>query len=106
MSLKIAPPPFVRALPIQYPPSEIYYFKPLDERVPVYEKGFTLLQEVVVEATTASERALRGQKTLTLTGTLEYQACDDKVCFNPAAVPISWTVALTPNLTDRPNRGR
>ena len=29
--------------------SEIYHFKPLNERVPVYQKPFTLAQEVVLE---------------------------------------------------------
>jgi len=33
-----------------------------------------------------------------ITGTLEYQACDDKLCYNPTSVPLSWTVALTPLL--------
>lgn len=98
VSLKVAPQPFLRTLPIRYPASEIYHFKPLDERVAVYQRAFTLLQEVVVEVTSEAERALRNQKTLTVTGILEYQACDDKVCFNPAAVPLSWTVALTPNI--------
>ncbi len=104
VSLSVAPQPFVRTLPIRYPPSEIYDFKPLDERVPVYRKAFTLLREVVVEVTSEAERALRDRKTLTMTGVLEYQACDDKVCFTPATVPLTWTVALTPNITERPNR--
>lgn len=29
-----------------------------------------------------------------ITSALEYQASDDKVCFNPARVPISFTVTL------------
>jgi hypothetical protein len=33
---------------------------------------------------------------LTVEATLEYQACDDKICFNPQSVPMSWTVALKP----------
>jgi len=102
VSLLITPQPFVRTLPIQYPASEIYFFEPLNERVPVYQKPFTLLQEVVVEVTSEAERALRTQQTLRITGALEYQACDDKVCFNPATIPLSWTIALTPNFTRAP----
>lgn len=104
VSLRVAPQPFVRTMPLQFPPSEIYFFEPLNERVPVYQQEFTLLQEVVVEVTSEAERALRDQKTLTFTGALEYQACDDKVCFNPSTIPLSWTVAVTPNITDQPNR--
>jgi peroxiredoxin len=104
IGLTIAPQPFVRVLPAQYPPSEIYFFKPLNERVPVYQKPFTLMQEVVPEATEEAQAAFRGKDTLTLTGTLEYQACDDKLCFNPASVPLSWHLALRPFITERPIR--
>ena len=31
---------------------------------------------------------------MTIHATLEYQACDDKVCFIPQSVPLSWTIAL------------
>jgi peroxiredoxin len=104
IGLTVAPQPFVRVLPAQYPPSEIYFFKPLNERVPVYQKPFTLMQELVPEATEEAQAAFRGKDTLTLTGTLEYQACDDKLCFNPASVPLSWQLALRPFITERPVR--
>jgi len=104
IGLTIAPQPLVRVLPAQYPPSEIYFFEPLNERVPVYQKPFTLIQEVVPEATEEAQAAFRGKDVLTLTGTLEYQACDDKLCFNPASVPLSWQVALRPFITERPVR--
>lgn len=32
--------------------------------------------------------------TVNITGALEYQACDDKVCFNPTRVPISFVLSL------------
>ena len=96
VAVTIAPQPFVRVQPTQYPRSEIYFFKPLNERVPVYQKPFTLLQEVIPEVTADAEAAFRGKDTLSLVGTLEYQACDDKVCYNPASVPLSWTLALRP----------
>ena len=37
ISLNIAPQPHVRTMPLRYPPSEIYNFVPLNERVPVSE---------------------------------------------------------------------
>ena len=33
---------------------------------------------------------------LTLTGRLDYQACDDAICFNPASVPLTWTLTVSP----------
>jgi hypothetical protein len=38
---------------------------------------------------------------MTITGILTYQACDDKVCFNPQAVPLSWTMTLKALDTER-----
>jgi Thiol:disulfide interchange protein DsbD, N-terminal len=102
IALTISAQPFVRVSPIRYPPSEIYFFKPLNERVPVYQKPFTLTQEIIPEVTAEAEAAFRGKDSLRLMGTLEYQACDDKVCYNPASVPLSWTVALKP--LERPGR--
>ncbi len=96
ITLRIEPQPFVRLLPIQHPESQIYYFEPLDERVPVYQKPFTLLQEVVPEITQEARAAFQEKDRLTLTGSLEYQACDDKLCYNPVSVPLSWTVGIKP----------
>ncbi len=33
---------------------------------------------------------------LTVRGTVHYQACDDRLCFPPDAVPVSWTLELAP----------
>jgi peroxiredoxin len=102
IAVHITPQPFVRVLPLTYPPSQIYFFKPLDERVPVYEKPFTLVQDVILEGHPDAQAALRGKDSVTVTGTLDYQACDDKVCFNPASVPLTWTLSLRPLVRERP----
>jgi len=94
ITLSIAPQPHVRTLPLRYPASEIYHFVPLNERVPVYQKPCTLLMDVVPEATAEARKALTGKNELVVTGTLEYQACDDKLCYNPVSLPLSWKVAL------------
>ena len=96
IAVTIAPQPFVRVLPMNYPASQIYFFKPLEERVPVYQKPFTLVQELVLEGTPQAQAALRGKDSVTVNGTLEYQACDDTICYNPASVPLSWTLTLRP----------
>jgi len=31
---------------------------------------------------------------VTLSGTLEYQACSETLCFEIVTVPVSWSVAL------------
>jgi len=98
VTLNVAAPPHVRTMPMRYPASEIYHFVPLNERVPVYQKPFTLMMEVVPEATAEARKALAGQGELVITGMLEYQACDDTICYNPVSLPLTWKVALTPNV--------
>ena len=102
ISLNMTPQPFVRVLPLKYPPSTIYFFKPLNERVPVYQKPFTLVQEVVLEGSPQAQTALRGKDSITLSGTLEYQACDDSICYNPTSAPMTWTLTLRPLVLERP----
>ncbi len=102
VSVTITPQAFVRVLPLTYPKAEIYFFKPLNERVPVYQKPFTLVQELLLEGQPDAQVALRGKDTLTLTGTFDYQACDDKVCFNPASIPLTWTLSLRAIIRERP----
>jgi len=102
IALNIATQPFVRLLPMKYPVSQIYLFKPLNERVPVYQRPFTLVQEVILEGTPQAQATFRGKDSVTLSGTLEYQACDDKICYTPASIPISWTLSLRPLVLERP----
>jgi hypothetical protein len=39
---------------------------------------------------------------LTISGTLEYQACDDKICYNPVSLPLCWNLSLVPNVAGAP----
>jgi peroxiredoxin len=96
LGLSLSPLPHTRFEPVAYPASEIYHFEPLDEHVPVYQRPFRLVQEIVVEGDPESAARLAEIDALTLTGRLDYQACDDKVCFNPESVPLTWTLAVQP----------
>jgi hypothetical protein len=102
VALSIAPQPNLRVTPAAYPRSEIYHFVPLNERVPVYQKPFTLRTEVVAEVNAEARKAYSGKSGLTITGALDYQACDDRICYNPVSLPLSWTVGLTANVPGAP----
>jgi len=58
------------------------------DKVPVYEKAFRLVEDVEIG------RGAKAGKTLTLTANVKYQACDDRVCFIPATVPVRWTISV------------
>lgn len=96
IGFNMAPSDFVRYEETEFPESEIYHFKPLDEYVSVYQEPFTIMQEAVVEAAAEIEEQLEGIDALTLSGTLDYQACDDAICYLPVSVPVSFTLEYQP----------
>ena len=106
ITLNVTPQPHVRIEPPRYPASEIYHFVPLDERVPVFQQPFTLQTEVIVEATAEARKAFAGKDELAITGTLEYQACDDAICYNPVSVPLSWSIAMEERVPGAPRPSR
>jgi hypothetical protein len=94
IALSVQPQPGVLARAAQYPQSEDYYFKPLNEHVKVYQRPFRIVQDLVIDSSPQAEAALKTVTALTIAGVLDYQACDDTVCFTPQAVPLTWTVNL------------
>ncbi len=91
VALTLAPPPGVRVLSSTYPPSETYHFAPLNEDAPVYTKAFRLTQEVVLDQRPSGAPPPGPDDVVVVSGRLDYQACDDTVCFNPVSIPLSWT---------------
>ena len=104
LGMSLAPVPHVRLEPVEFPASEIYHFEPLDERVPVYQAPFTLLQEAVVSGEPGVEEALADVDAVTFSGSLNYQACDDRLCYDPVSVPLSFTFEV--DLLDRQRANR
>ena len=92
--LELDAQPWLKVHPISYPPSTIYHFKPLDERVEVFITPFRLRRDITVLATPEAQKLLATMASATIHGAVEYQACDDKVCFNPTRVPVTFTIAL------------
>lgn len=92
IAIKIDPQPWLKVQPTTYPASEIYDFKELNEKVEVYSKPFTLAQDLAVLATPDAKKALAVSSTVTVSGKLEYQACDDRVCYAPTKIPVSFSL--------------
>jgi DsbC/DsbD-like thiol-disulfide interchange protein len=66
---------------VSHPKPERYVFVPLSEQVFVYSTAFRLTREMKVGA---------GDVRGVLRGSLEYQACDDKVCYRPQTLSLTW----------------
>ena len=81
--------PSLKPSKLTYPKPSIYFFKPLNERVLVFSDPFTLTMNIQVGTVPPKAAPLR------ITGTLSYQACDDRVCYLPESVPLQWTIPVT-----------
>ena len=71
---------------VAYPKSEMMSFA--DEKVPVFQKPFRLTQDISL-----GKGAKPGTK-VAVTGTVSYQACDDRVCYPPESTPVAWTIVV------------
>jgi len=104
IALAIQPQTALIVRETHFPQPDDYFFKPLNEHVPVFQKRFRILQDVEIDPSREAAPSLKDAKTMTIAGTLSYQACDDTVCFNPQTVSLSWTIALRPLDTERAKR--
>jgi DsbC/DsbD-like thiol-disulfide interchange protein len=60
----------------------------VDEKVPVFSKPFKMTQDATVA------RTAKPGSTVKVDGKINLQACDDKVCYPPETVPVSWSVTV------------
>lgn len=88
VKLTLQPQPDVKAGKLTYPKSETVFLEALNETVPVFQKAFRLTQDATVA------KGAKPGSTISVAGTLDFQACDDKVCFVPESVPLTWTVTV------------
>jgi DsbC/DsbD-like thiol-disulfide interchange protein len=95
VSLTVVPSDAAPSQPLQFPSAEKLEIKELGETHLVYSKPFRLVQNVTVAASrNLVKRAATPGATLTVKGTLKYQACDNTICYAPVSVPVTWTLAL------------
>ena len=86
--------PWLKPQATMYPPSEIHDFKELNEKVEVYSKPFKLVRDVSILSSVVAKKALAATPSPMITGNVEYQACDDKVCYAPKKVPFKFALDL------------
>ena len=88
--------PGLKLLPVRYPKAKVLFLPVINESVPVYEGSFRLLQDVVVSADRTFIGSVTETRTITLKGTLFYQACDAVKCYLPEKSDVSWDVRVIP----------
>ena len=69
----------------------------------VYQRPFRLVQELAFGTSQGARTALAASDTFTIRGVLEYQACDDTICYVPNSVPVAYTIKIRSLDTERAN---
>ena len=97
IKLVLEPIPDLELKPAVYPPSKTLYLPVIKERVPVFEGTFRISQDVKVSSSSGFWGSLgKDGKIFTITGKLEYQACDKSICYPPTSVPVKWQLQVFP----------
>ena len=95
--LVIDPMPQMEFKPAVYPRSKILYLPAIQEKVPVFEGTFRISQDVKVSSAAEFWGSLGKEgQTFTISGKLEYQACDQAICYLPTSVPLKWQIEVFP----------
>ena len=82
--------------PPSYPESEKLHLPAIEETVPVYQGSVRFMTDLKLGRARDLEHLLDDQGQLLVRGELRYQACDDKICYLPATIPLEWTFQLEP----------
>jgi DsbC/DsbD-like thiol-disulfide interchange protein len=86
ITVKLSAAPEIKAGKLGYPKSDVITLA--DEKVSVFQKPFQLTQDVTLDT------SAKAGSTVAVAGTVNFQACDDKVCYPPENAPVSWTIAV------------
>jgi DsbC/DsbD-like thiol-disulfide interchange protein len=60
----------------------------IDEKVPIFAKAFRIAQPITLRQTA------KPGEVVTISGAVNYQACDDRICYPPSSVSLHWTVTV------------
>ena len=83
--------------PAVYPASKTLFLPAIKESVPVFEGMFRIRQDVKVNSGAEFWGSLgKDGKLFTITGKLDYQACDKTTCYMPTSVPVKWQLQVFP----------
>ena len=92
VTVTLMPVPGLTAGTPNYPKGETYFFAPLKQVVTVYSKPFVVT--IPLTATAAFAKSRPAGDAIELKGSVDYQACDDKICFPPQSLPFTVSVPV------------
>lgn len=94
VALGVGDHPAIRAHETEFPDSRLLHLEAIRETVPVYEGSVRIFQDVTISP-------MYRDTSLRIPATFSYQACDDRVCYAPAEIPLAFELALTEHDAER-----
>ena len=88
VALVVTPHAAITAGTPVYPPAELDANSGSPTPVPVYRRTFRIVQPIRVA------RTAKAGQTLTLGAAVNYQACDDRLCYPSTSIPVVWSVTV------------
>jgi len=83
--------------PAVYPESKTLRLPVINESAPVFDGTFRISEDVKVNSGAEFWGSLgKDGRVFTITGKLEYQACDNTMCYKPTSVPVKWQLQVLP----------
>jgi thioredoxin:protein disulfide reductase len=87
--LTIEPPAGVRVTHLVFPAPTDFKQEGQAEPLAVFEQDFVVGAELAIADSVAAGDVV-------IPGRLRYQACDDKICYQPTTAPVEWTLRVVP----------
>jgi hypothetical protein len=81
----------VAAQPAIFPRSEKLFLKAINETVPAYRGHIRLIRDITI-----AQPAADAGGNIAVPGSLRFQACDDRVCYIPKELHLTWTFRSAP----------
>ncbi len=85
VALVLTPDPAVSAAAPVFPPPAFAPTLGVTGKVGIYRRTFRIVQPVTIDSRAP-------QKEIVVAAALNYQACDERVCYPATSVPVLWTV--------------
>jgi thioredoxin:protein disulfide reductase len=85
---------------------EVVYPKPSDYKVAFDEKPISVYEQQMLAGVQFSVAGSVSPGTLTIPGQFRFQACNDRLCFNPITLDVQWTLTVVPAATPLPSTPR
>ncbi len=91
VSIAIPDIPYVRVQETTFPESEVMLLSVIKEAVPVFHDSVRILQDVTLSPRLPGP----GANELSIPVTFSYQACDDRICYAPTQVELTFKLNVT-----------